>query len=59
MRIAAIACAAALGLASSSAWAACNWSTAKSSDVVAEATTTSQAPAQSTPVRLPEAEKQG
>lgn len=59
MRIAAIACAAVIGLASSSAWAECNWTTAKASDVVASATTSTPAPAQSTPVRLPEAEKQG
>ena len=59
MRIAAIACAAAIGLASSSAWAECNWTTAKASDVVASATSSTPAPAQSTPVRLPEAEKQG
>ena len=61
MRIAAIACAAVIGLASSSAWAECNWSTAKASDVVASATSSTPAPepAQSTPVRLPEAEKQG
>lgn len=59
MRIAAIACVAVIGLASSSAWAECNWTTAKASDVVASATTSTPAPAQSTPVRLPEAEKQG
>ena len=59
MRIAAIACAAIVALAGSSAWAACNWTTAKANDVVASATTTSSAPAQSTPVKLPEAEKQG
>lgn len=59
MRIAAIACAAVIGLAGSSAWAACDWSTAKASDVVASATSSTPAPAQSTPVKLPEAEKQG
>ena len=59
MRIAAIACAAVIGLASSSAWAECNWTTAKASDVVASVTSSTPAPAQSTPVRLPEAEKQG
>jgi hypothetical protein len=59
MRIAAIACAALVGLASSSAWAACNWSTAKASDVIASATSATPAPAQSTPVKLPEADQQG
>jgi hypothetical protein len=58
MRIAAIACAAAIGLAGSSAWAACNWSTAKADEVVASANQSTPAPAQSTPVKLPEAEKQ-
>lgn len=61
MRIAAIACAAVMGLASSSAWAACNWSTAEAEaeDVVASVTTPTPAPSQSTPVVLPEAEEQG
>lgn len=59
MRLAAIACAAVIGLASSSALAACNWTTAKSNDVVASATTSTQAPAQSTPVKLPESDQQG
>ena len=58
MRIAAIACAAVVGLASSSAWAACNWSTAKANDVVASVTTPAPAPSQSTPVVLPEADSQ-
>jgi hypothetical protein len=59
MRIAAIACAAVIGLASGSAVAACNWTTAKADDVVASATTPTQAPAQSTPVKLPESDQQG
>lgn len=62
MRIAAIACAAVIGLASGSAAAACNWSTAdtaKANDVVASATTPTQAPAQSTPVKLPESDQKG
>ena len=58
MRIAAIVCAAVVGLAGSSAWAACNWTTAKAEDVVASVTTPTPAPAQSTPVKLPEADKQ-
>lgn len=58
MRIAAIACAAVVALAGSSAWAACNWTTAKADDVVASATANASAPAQSTPVKLPETEKQ-
>ncbi len=58
MRMAAIACTAVLALASSPVWAACNWNTAASSTVVAEATASTPAPAQSTPVRLPEAEEQ-
>lgn len=59
MRIAAIACAAVIGLASGSAAAACNWTTAKADDVLASATTPTQAPAQSTPVKLPESDQQG
>lgn len=59
MRIAAIVCAAVVVLAGSSAWAACNWSTAKTDDVVASVTTPSPAPTQSTPVVLPEADKRG
>jgi hypothetical protein len=59
MRIAAIACAAVIGLAGSSAWAACDWSTAKASDVVASATSSTPAPTQTTPVRLPETDEQG
>ena len=58
MRIAAIACATFVALASSSAWAECNWSTAKANDVIASATTNASAPAQSTPVKLPESDKQ-
>ncbi len=58
MRIAAIACAAVIGFAGSAAWAACDWSTAKASDV-ASTTSSTPAPAQSTPVRLPETDKQG
>ena len=56
MRIAAIVCTAVVGLAGSSAWAACNWSTAKAEDVVASVTTPAPAPA--TPVQLPEADQQ-
>ena len=59
MRIAVIACAAAIGLAGGSAWAACDWSTAKASDVVASATSSAPAPTPSTPVRLPETDEQG
>jgi hypothetical protein len=62
MRIAAIACATVVALASSPVWAACDWSIAKAdkaNDVVASATTNSSAPAQSTPVKLPETEEQG
>jgi hypothetical protein len=57
MRIAAIVCAAVVGLAAGSASAACNWTTAKAEDVVASATTPTPAPAQSTPVKLPEADE--
>ncbi len=57
MRFAAIACAAILGLAASSAWA-CTYESAKSSDVFAQATS-STPPAQSTPVRLPETDEKG
>lgn len=64
MRMLAIACAGVIGLAGSSAWAACNWSTAKADDVLASATVSSSTPVQSTPaetapVRLPEGDKQG
>ena len=55
MRIAAIVCAAVVGLAGSSAWAACNWSTAEADDVVASVTTPAPTPA--TPVVLPEADE--
>jgi hypothetical protein len=58
MRIAAIVCAAVVGLAGSSAWAGCNWTTAKAEDVVASVTTPTPAPAESTPVKLPEADEQ-
>lgn len=58
MRLAAIACAAVVGLAGSSAWAACDWGTAKSNDVVASVTTPTPAPAPATPVVLPEADEQ-
>jgi len=61
MRVAVIACAAVLGLAAGSAMAECNWSTTAQTDaskVVAAATSTTQpAPAQSTPVRLPETDE--
>ena len=59
MRIAAIACAAVIALTGSSAWAACDRSSAKASDVVASATSSTPAPTQSTPVRLPETDEQG
>lgn len=55
MRIAAIACAAVIGLAGSAAWAGCNWHTAQSNDVVA--TTGTSTPA--TPVQLPAPETRG
>lgn len=61
MRIAAIACASFVALAGTSALAECNWSTAKADkadDVIASVTTNSSAPAQSTPVKLPETDKQ-
>jgi hypothetical protein len=61
MRIAAIACASFVALAGTSALAECNWSIAKAGkadDVIASATTSTPAPAQSTPVRLPETEEQ-
>jgi len=58
MRIAAIVCAAVVGLAGSSAWAACNWNTAESDDVVASVTTPTPAPVPATPVVLPEADQQ-
>lgn len=60
MRMLAFALAGVIGLAGSSAWAACDWSTAKADDVIASATSTeTSAPAQSTPVRLPDNEEQG
>ena len=63
MRIAVIACAAVIGLAAGPVAAECNWShtaQADTSKVVATATSTSQpAPAQSTPVHLPETDEQG
>lgn len=61
MRIAAIACATVVALASGSALAECNWSTAKADraeDVIASVTSNAPAPAQSTPVKLPESDKQ-
>ena len=61
MRIAAITCATVVALASGSAFAECNWSTAKADkaeDVIASVTNNAPAPAQSTPVRLPEADQQ-
>ena len=61
MRIAVIACAAVIGLAAGSAMAECNWSVTAQKDtskVVAAATATARpAPAQSTPVRLPETDE--
>ena len=63
MRIAVIACAAAIGLAAGPVAAECNWSAtaqAETSKVVAAATSTTEAaPAQGTPVRLPETDEQG
>lgn len=59
MRMLAIAVAGVIGLAGSSAWAACNWTTAKANEVVASAKSTTEAPAQSKPVKLPESDKQG
>lgn len=58
MRIAAIVCAAVVGLVGSSAWAACNWGTAETDGVVASVTTPAPAPAPATPVKLPEADQQ-
>ena len=57
MRIAAIACAALIGLAGGTAWAGCDWHTAKTSDTVASTGTSTPAP--TPPVVLPETDSQG